>query len=150
MGIQLNINLIFHLIPLCHFLYNFRSPLGPSLEINSLTEAQILAEPDVERQAIMHLAQMAVYLLYSVRVQDESWLPYFKMILNTNCNALWSWSETELKELQDKALMNRAQKWHREITLLTEKIAPKLTELGLFVEGLEPKDLVSIQKKSLS
>ena len=93
----------------------------------------------------MQLTQMAIYLLYSVQVKDEKWLPFSKLLLNMDCKSLWSWSKSDLAELQDDALMKRALKWQEEISTLTNKVSHKLKELGLFPQGIEPKSLVRLQ-----
>ena len=93
----------------------------------------------------MHLLQMAVFVLYSVHIRSQQWLPYFKILVNKECDALWMWSEDELKELQDEELAKRAVKWKEMVSMLAANITPKLSSFGLFAgKDLDPDTLVRL------
>ncbi|KXJ19694.1 uncharacterized protein LOC110253017 [Exaiptasia diaphana] len=119
------------------------SVLGPSLDYVSMTEASISREKDSEKQSIMHLFQLAIYILYGVHTKDEFWFPYFKLLTRKNekCHNLWMWTDKELDELQDEALEKRAKKWREEIHMLASNIAPKLVKTGVFPDGISVDDL---------
>jgi len=121
-----------------------RSTIGPTLEQLSLTDNQILKYDDYKEQQVMHLLQMAVFVLYSVHIRSQQWLPYFKILVNKECDALWMWSEDELKELQDEELAKRAVKWKEMVSMLAANITPKLNSFGLFAgKDLDPDTLVN-------
>lgn len=89
--------------------------------------------------------QMAVFVLYSIHIRNEQWLPYFKILQNNECDALWMWNEDELKELQDEKLANRAVEWKKLVSMLAANITPKLNSFGLFAgKDLDPDTLVSL------
>lgn len=91
----------------------------------------------------MQLMQLAVFVLYSIHNRNEQWLPYFKILVNQECDALWMWSDEELKELQDEKLANRAVKWKETISMVAANITPKLNSFGLFAgKDLDPETLV--------
>ena len=113
-------------------IFSFRSVIGPTLEQLSLSEDQILKHPDVMEQQVLHFIQMAVFVVYSIHLKDERWLPYFEILMNQPCNALWMWSEKELNELQDDKLKNTVLKMKAIVFMLTTNILPKLNSFGLF------------------
>ena len=120
--------------------------IGPTLEQLSLAEHQILKRPDYMERRVMHLMQVAVFVLYSIHTRDEQWLPYFKILLKHECNALWMWSEAELKELQDEKLVRKAVKWKKWISMLAANLTPKLNSFGMFAgKDLDPVTLVRFQ-----
>lgn len=121
-----------------------RSMIGPTLEQLSLAEHQILNRPDYMERRVMHLMQVAIFVLYSIHTRDEQWLPYFKIISKHECNALWMWSEAELKELQDEKLVRKAVKWKEMISMLAANITPKLNSFGMFAgKDLVPDTLIN-------
>lgn len=86
---------------------------------------------------------MAIFVLYSVHTNDEQWLPYFNILINHQCNALWMWSEEKLRELQDEKLLKRAIEWKEMVSRLAANITPKLNGFGLFYgKDLTPETLV--------
>ncbi|XP_031558502.1 uncharacterized protein LOC116294947 [Actinia tenebrosa] len=119
------------------------SPLGPSLDLVSLTEPIISHEKDLEKQNILHIAQLSLFILYGVHTKDEMWLPYFKLLMmkERNCDVLWMWNDNELEELEDIALMKRVQKWREEIHMLATNIAPKLQAMGVFTSEIQEDDI---------
>ncbi len=122
--------------------------IGPTLEQFSLVEHQILNRPDYMERRVMQLMQLAVFVLYSVHTRDEQWLPYFKILANHKCDALWMWSEEELKELQDEKLVQRAAKWKKMVDMLAANITPKLNSFGLFAgKDLDQETLVRFQSE---
>lgn len=125
------------------FVFNFRSMIGPTLEQLSLVEHQILNRPDYMERQVMQLMQVAVFVLYSIHTRDEQWLPYFKILSKHECDALWMWSEAELKELQDEKLVKKAVKWKEMVSMLAANITPKLNSFGMFAgKDLDPDTLV--------
>lgn len=125
---------------------NFRSMIGPTLEQLSLAKHQILKRPDYMERHVMHLIQVAVFVLYSIHTRDEQWLPYFKILLKHECNALWMWSEAQLKGLQDEKLVRKAVKWKEMISMLAANLTPKLNSFGMFAgKDLDPDTLVRFQ-----
>ena len=129
-----------------NFVFNFRSMIGPTLEQFSLTEHQILNRPDYIERHVMHLMQVAVFVLYSIHIRDEQWLSYFKILSKHECDVLWMWSETELKELQDEKLVKKAFKWKEMVSMLAANLTPKLNSFGLFAgKDLDPDTLVRFQ-----
>ena len=77
--------------------------------------------------------------------RNEQWLPYFNVLLKYDCDALWMWSENELKEVQDENLAKRAIEWKELISTVADKIIPKLNNFGLFTgNDLDSETLVSI------
>ncbi|KAK3742059.1 hypothetical protein QZH41_015749, partial [Actinostola sp. cb2023] len=119
------------------------SPLGPTLDSVSLTEASISKEKDLDKQNILHLAQLSIFIHYGVQSKDEIWLPYLKLLMKKidRCNNLWMWTDKELDELQDEALSKRAKKWREEIHMLAVNIAPKLQASGTFPDGLKVNEI---------
>lgn len=125
---------------------NFRSMIEPTLEQLSLAKHQILKHPDYMERHVMHLMQVAVFVLYSIHTRDEQWLPYFKILLKHECNVLWMWSEAQLKELQDEKLVRKAVKWKEMISMLAANLTPKLNNFGMFAgKDLDPDTLVRFQ-----
>ena len=99
---------------------------------------------DYIEQQVLHLMQMAVFVLYSVHIRNEKWYPYFKILLNKECDALWMWNEDELKELQDEKLAKRAVEWKTLVSMLAANITPKLNSFSMFSgKDLDPDTLVS-------
>ena len=93
----------------------------------------------------MHLMQLAVFVIYSIHIKNEEWLPYFKILTNKKCNVLWMWSEDELKELQDEELTKRAVKWKETVSKLAANITPKLNSFGVFAgKDLDADTLVRL------
>ena len=91
----------------------------------------------------MHLMQLAVFVLYSIHIKSEQWLPFFKIVMNKKCNPLWMWSEDELKDLQDEELIKTVIVWKEVVSQLAANIAPKLNSFGLFAgSDIEPDTLV--------
>ena len=91
----------------------------------------------------MRFMQMAIFVLYSVHTSDEQWLPYFNILINHQCNALWMWNEEELRELQDEKLLKIAIEWKEMVSRLAANITPKLNGFGLFYgKDLTPETLV--------
>lgn len=120
--------------------------IGPTLEQFSLVEHQILNRPDYLERRVMRLMQMAVFVLYSLHTRDEQWLSYFKIIVKNKCNALWMWSDEELKELQDEKLVKRAAEWKKMVSMLAANITPKLNGFGMFSgKDLDQATLVRFQ-----
>ena len=120
--------------------------IGPTLEQFSLVEHQILNRPDYLERRVMHLMQMAVFALYSIHTRDEQWLPYFKIIVKNKCNALWMWSDEELKELQDEKLIKRVAEWKKMVSMLAANVTPKLNDFGMFAgKDLDQATLVRFQ-----
>lgn len=127
------------------YFHNVRSTIGPTLEQLSLTDHQIMKNQDHTEQQVLHLMQMAVFVLYSIHIRNEQWLPYFKILQNNECDALWMWNADELKELQDDKLANRAVEWKKLVSMLAANITPKLNSFGLFAgKDLDPDTLVSL------
>lgn len=119
--------------------------IGPTLEQLSLTDNQILKVQDYIQQQAFHLLQMAVFVLYSTHTRNEQWLPYFNVLLKDDCDALWMWSDNELKEVQDEKLAKRAIEWKELISTVADEIIPKLNNFGLFTgNNLNSETLVSI------
>ena len=120
--------------------------IGPTLEQFSLVEHLILNRPDYMERHVMHLMQMAVFVLYSIHTRDEQWLPYFKILAKHKCDSLWMWSEEELKELQDEKLVKRVVEWKKMVSMLAANITPKLNSFGLFAgKDLDQETLVRFQ-----
>ena len=93
----------------------------------------------------MHLMQLAVFVLYSIHIKSEQWLPFFKIVMNKKCDSLWMWSEDELKDLQDEKLIKRVFVWKEVVSQLAANIAPKLNSFGLFAgSDIEPETLVRL------
>lgn len=93
----------------------------------------------------MHLMQLAVFVLYSIHIKSEQWLPFFKIVMNKKCDPLWMWSEDELKDLQDEKLIKRVFVWKEVVSQLAANIAPKLNSFGLFAgSDIEPETLVRL------
>lgn len=91
------------------------------------------------------LMQMAVFVLYSFHTRNEQWLPYFKILVNKKCDALWMWTKDELKELQDEKLAKRAENWKEVVFMLAANITPKLNSFGVFAgQDLDPDTLVRL------
>lgn len=87
--------------------------------------------------------QLAVFVLYSIHIKSEQWLPFFKIAVNKKCDPLWKWSEDELKDLQDEELIKRVIVWKEVVSQLAANIAPKLNNFGLFSgSDIEPDTLV--------
>lgn len=131
------------------------SMIGPTLEQLSLTDNQITKVQDYIQQQAFHLLQMAVFVLYSTHTRNEQWLPYFNVLLKYDCDALWMWSENELKEVQDENLAKRAIEWKELISTVADKIIPKLNNFGLFTgNDLDSETLVktvcAVQKSSVN
>ena len=125
------------------FCFPSRSTLGPTLEQISFTDDQILKQQDHTRQQAMHLMQLAVFVVYSIHIKSEQWLPFFKIVMNKKCNPLWMWSEDELKDLQDKELIKTVIVLKEVVSQLAANIAPKLNSFGLFAgSDIEPDTLV--------
>ena len=94
---------------------------------------------------MLQLMQMAVFVLYSIHIRSEKWFPYFKILINKECDALWMWSENELRELQDEELAKRALKWKEVVNMVAANITPKLNSFGMFAgKDLDPETLVSL------
>lgn len=120
--------------------------IGPTLEQLLLVEHQILNRPDYMERRVMHLMQVAVFVLYSIHTRDEQWLPYFKILSKHECDALWMWSEGELKELQDDKLVKKAVKWKDMVSMLAANLTPKLNSFGMFAgKDLDPDTLARFQ-----
>lgn len=131
------------------------STIGPTLEQFSLLDYQIMKTEDHDQQHVLHLMQMAVFVLYSTHTRNEKWLPYFKVILKKKCDALWIWSENELRELQDEKLAKSAMKWKEMISILAANITPKLNNIGMFTgKELDSDTMVNtvcaVQKHSVN
>lgn len=121
-----------------------KSTIGPTLEQLSLLQHQILKRPDYLERQVMQLMQMAIFVLYSIHTSNEQWLPYFNILVNHQCNALWMWSEEELSELQNEKLMERAVEWKETASRLAANITPKLNSFGLFYgKELTPETLIN-------
>lgn len=73
--------LIFKIIFQNKFSLSYSSPLGPSLDLVSLTEPSISHEKDLEKQNILHIAQLSLFILYGIHTKDDMWLPYFKLLM---------------------------------------------------------------------
>jgi hypothetical protein len=60
---------------------SYSSPFGPSLDLVSLTEASISREKDLEKQNILHIAQLSLFVLYGFHSKDDMWMPYFEFLM---------------------------------------------------------------------
>jgi hypothetical protein len=60
------------------------------------------------------------------------------------------WTDKELEELEDTALMKRARKWREELHMLATNIAPKLQAAGAFSAELQVDDIVGYNFISFS